>query len=156
MRLVRFRLTAVDDSGPFQRVSGRGEGGEILEGLYRPQFDGFTTVPKIGALGYALFDGSRERGIVQGLESAGTRPTGQDPEAKVLYGPDGQKIEMKPGGGLKMSSPTGEVDLGSASGSMIKTIDGKLYLGGDPALGHVFAKVETESGPSPFVYARIG
>ncbi|WP_420104157.1 phage baseplate assembly protein domain-containing protein [Bosea sp. (in: a-proteobacteria)] len=145
MRLVRFRVTGVDDSGPFQRVSGRGEGGETFDRLYRPQTDGLTTIPRIGALGYALFDGSRERGIVQGLEHAEDRPAGET--GKVLYGPDGQKLRLKPGG---------EIEMKSKNGGAMTTVGDKLYLGGDPAAGHVFARVLTESGLSPFVFARVG
>lgn len=154
MRLVRFRLTAIDDSGPFQKVDGRGEGGEILRGLYRPQTDGLTTIPRIGALGFALFDGSRERGVVQALEHADDRPVGE--AGKVLYGPDGQRIRSKAGGGMEMEAPGG-VQMKGAAGLAVKTVDDRLYLGGDPdpASGHVFARVLTEAGASPFVYARV-
>lgn len=152
MRLVRFRVESVDDSGPFQKVTGRGEGGEILRDIYRPQPDGLNTIPKAGALGFALFDGSRERGIVQGLEHADERPTGET--GKVLYGPDGQRIRSKAGGGMEVEAPGG-LKMKGAAGMGVMTIGDKVYLGGDPAAGHTFSKVMTEAGASPFVFARI-
>lgn len=156
--LVRFRVTEVDDSGPIQMVSGRGEGGEILERIMRPQTDGLSTVPNIGSLGYALFDGSRERGIVQALENPDKRPGGQSDGMKVLYGPDGQKINLKPGGAIVMDGPGGQSMAMKENGDQVlkpKSAGGKVYLGGDPADGGTFAKVMTEGGASPFVYARI-
>lgn len=158
MRLVRFRVTAVDDGGPIQLVSGRGEGGEILENIMRPQTDGLSTVPNIGSLGYALFDGSRERGIVQGLENADKRPAGQADGTKVLYGPDGQKLNLKPGGAITMDGAGGQSFTMKENGDQVlkpKAAGGKIYLGGDPDDGGTFAKVMTEGGASPFVYARV-
>jgi phage gp45-like len=156
--LIRFRVISVDDSGEFQKVTGRGDGGAILENLYRPQSDGLTSVPESGALGYALFDGSRERGIVQGLETAGKRPSGQPTGTKILYGPDGQKLNLKPGGGLTMEGGGGQSLSMKENGDQVlkpKAAGGKVYLGGDPEDGGVFAKVMTEAGASPFVYARV-
>ena len=152
MRLVRFRVESVDDSGPFQKVTGRGEGGEILRDIYRPQPDGLSTIPKAGALGVALFDGSRERGIVQGLEHADERPAGET--GKLVYGPGGQRFRLKPSGEVQLEAPGG-LQMAGAAGPTVKTVGDKLYLGGDPDAGHVFAKVMTESGASPFVFARI-
>ncbi len=145
MSLVRFRVVSVKDDGPIQLVTGRGEGGERLVDLMRFQPDGLTTAPDVGSLGWAQFAGSRERGVVAGLENPDKRPKNQP--GKVLYGPDGQKIDMKPGGDISMTSQ---------SGSAVKTVGDQVYLGGDPAApGQTFARVQTLSGPSPFVWARI-
>lgn len=158
MSLVRFRVISVDDSGPIQLVTGRGEGGERLENIMRPQPDGLTTVPDVGSLGWAAFDGSRTRGIVQGLENPDKRPTGQAGGSKVLYGPDGQKINLKPGGAIAMEGAQGQSFGMNENGDQVlkpKAAGGKVYLGGDPEEGGVFAKVMTEAGASPFVYARV-
>lgn len=159
MSLVRFRLISVDDSGPFQKVTGRGEGGEILRDIYRPQTDGLTTVPEVGSLGWASFaGGSRERGIVQGLEKDGKRPTGQATGTKTLYGPDGQKLDLKPGGSINLTGGNGQrLDVKPGGDMVMKPggAGGKLYLGGDPADGGVFSRVMTEAGPSDIVYAKV-
>lgn len=159
MSLVRFRLISVDDSGPFQKVTGRGEGGEILRDIYRPQPDGLTTVPVEGSLGWATFaGGSRERGIVQGLERGGSRPAGQASGMKTLYGPDGQKLDLKPGGAVTLSGGNGQSLEVKPNGDMAlkpKEAGGKVYLGGDPADGGTFGRVQTELGFSPFVYAKV-
>lgn len=158
MSLVRFRVISVDDTGPIQKVTGRGEGGERLENIMRPQPDGLTTVPEVGSLGWAQFAGSRERGIVSGLENPDKRPKGQPAGGKVLYGPDGQKLNLKPGGGIAIEGAGGQTFGMNENGDQVlkpKAIGGKVYLGGDPADGGVFARVMTESGASPFVYAKV-
>lgn len=158
MSLVRFRVISVDDSGPIQKVTGRGEGGERLVNLMRPQPDGLTTVPEPGSLGWAQFAGSRERGLVAGLENPDKRPGGQPNGSKVLYGPNGQKLSLKPGGGVTFEGGNGQSFGMNANGDVVlkpKAIDGMVYLGGDPVDGGVFARVMTEGGASPFVYARV-
>lgn len=158
MSLVRFRVISVDDSGPIQKVTGRGEGGERLENLMRPQPDGLTTVPEVGSLGWAQFAGSRERGIVAGLENPDKRPNGQAGGTKIVYGPQGQKFRMTADGSISLEGAQGQSFGMKQSGDQVlkpKAIGGKVYLGGDPADGGVFARVMTESGPSPFVYARV-
>jgi len=148
VEMVRFRLTDVDDSGEFSEVAGRGAGGERLEKLYRPQQDGMSSSPKDGALGVALFDRSRENGMVISLESSEDRPKGQERGGKTVYGPNGQAYVMKPDGSVMLKAEAGDQLIAP------KEAGGKVYLGGDPAKGHQFAKVMTESGPSPFVWAR--
>ncbi|MDP3407230.1 phage baseplate assembly protein [Bosea sp. (in: a-proteobacteria)] len=158
MSLVRFRVISVDDSGPIQKVTGRGEGGERLENLMRPQPDGLTTVPEVGSLGWAQFAGSRERGIVAGLENPDKRPSDQPGGSKILYGPDGQKLNLKPGGAISLEGGDGQTFGMKANGDQVlkpKAAGGKVYLGGDPADGGVFARVMTEAGASPFVFAKV-
>lgn len=158
MSQVRFRVISVDDSGPIQKVTGRGEGGERLENLMRPQPDGLTTVPEVGSLGWAQFAGSRERGIVAGLENPDKRPAGQASGSKVLYGPDGNRINLKPGGAITMEGGDGQTFEMKPNGDLVlkpKVAGGKLYLGGDPADGGVFSPVMTAAGASPFVFARV-
>jgi phage gp45-like len=155
---VRFRVISVDDSGPIQKVTGRGEGGERLEDLMRPQPDGLTTVPDVGSLGWAQFAGSRERGIVAGLENPDKRPSGQASGTKVFYGANGQKFRMSPDGAITMEGGDGQTFGMKANGDQVlkpKAAGGKVYLGGDPADGGVFARVMTEAGASPFVFARV-
>lgn len=148
VEMVRFRADSFDDSGEFGQVTGRGAGGEKLD-LYRPQQDGVSTAPKKGAMGIALFDRSRENGVVIALESPGDRPKGQDEGGKTVYGPNGQAYVMKPDGSVMLKAEQGDQLIAP------KEAGGKVYLGGDPAKGHSFAKVMTESGPSPFVWARF-
>lgn len=150
VEMVRFRLTGFDDADEFAKVSGRGTGGEKFENLYRPQADGISTAPKDGALGVALFDRSRENGVVISVESAEDRPKGQATGGKTVYGPNKQAYVLKPDGSITMKSEEGDQVLAP------KEDGGKVYLGGDPSKGHVFAKVMTDSGPSPYVWARIG
>lgn len=147
VEMVRFRADGFDDSGEFGKVTGRGAGGEQLD-LYRPQQDGISTAPKKGAMGIALFDRSRENGLVIALESPGDRPKGQEEGGKTVYGPNGQAYVMKPDGSIMLKAEAGDQIIAP------KEAGGKVYLGGDPAKGHQFAKVMTESGPSPFVWAR--
>ncbi len=147
VEMVRFRVTDSDDGGEYSKLSGRGAGGEHLD-LYRPQQDGISTRPKKGALGIALFDRSRENGVVISVESSGERPKGQDEGGKTVYGPNGQAYVMKPDGSVMLKAEAGDQIITP------KEAGGKVYLGGDPAKGHQFAKVMTESGPSPFVWAR--
>ncbi|MFC5391615.1 hypothetical protein [Bosea vestrisii] len=147
VEMVRFRVTDSDDGGEYSKLSGRGAGGEQLE-LYRPQQDGISTRPKKGALGIALFDRSRENGVVISVESAGERPKGQEEGGKTVYGPNGQAYVMKPDGSVMLKAEAGDQIITP------KEAGGKVYLGGDPAKGHQFARVMTESGASPFVWAR--
>ena len=149
VEMVRFRVTGSDDGGEFSQLSGRGAGGETLEKLYRPQQDGISTRPKTGALGLALFDRSRENGVVISVESPGERPKGQEEGGKTVYGPNGQAYVMKPNGSILMKAAQGDQIIAPKPGG------GRVYLGGDPADGGSFAKVMTESGPSPFVWARF-
>ena len=83
VEMVRFRVTDSDDGGEYSKLSGRGAGGEQLD-LYRPQQDGISTRPKKGALGIALFDRSRENGVVIAVESPGDRPKGQAEGGKTV------------------------------------------------------------------------
>lgn len=149
VEMVRFRVTDSGDGDEFATVSGRGAGGEQLDNILRPQPDGISTRPKKGALGFALFDRSRENGLVVAIESSDDRPKGQQEGGKTVYGPTGQAYVMKPDGSVMLKAEQGDQVIAP------KEDGGKVYLGGDPAKGHSFAKVMTESGPSPFVWARF-
>lgn len=150
VEMVRFRVTESDDSGEFSSLSGRGTGGEKLDNIYRPQPDGVSTRPKAGALGVALFDRSRENGVVISVETPEDRPRDQAIGGKTIYGPDKQAYIMKPDGSIMLKAEKGDQVIVPKDG------DGKVFIGGDPAKGHAFARVLTEGGPSPFVWARYG
>lgn len=79
------------------------------------------------------------------------KPTGQKP----VYKNESEQFFEITDDGTENTNKAHAMRLPDGTAVIVR--DGKVYLGGDPAKGHQFAKVMTEGGvPSINVYARTG
>lgn len=161
--LFRTELTGVDDSGEMQLGSGYGYAGEDLDKVHVVRQHGLASRAPKGSHGIGIA-GSGERGLVAflGLEDPNSRPKNLEEGQAVLYDSTGNATRMlgKDGvwhdAGTRPQKMTGDtLSLQGKSDVAFGSSGGKTYLGGDGKTGS-YARVMTESGPSPFVYARIG
>lgn len=137
--LHRGVVKKVSDGPKWQELQVELLSGEIIDGVERPQSFGDTSVPKPGAEVIVSFvGGSRSHPVALVVDDRSYRPTDLPEGTKAIYAPDGSILKIVPD-----------------QHAVFDTNEKPQYLGGDPAKGHTFAKVMTESGPSPFVYARI-
>jgi phage gp45-like len=148
--LRRASIVSVDDSGDQQLVNLTGLSSEQMAKIVRVLPHGFGSNPPAGAEGiFKSLGGRADRGMFIGGEYSKVRQRNLSSGNAVLYDDQGNVVWMKSSLGILAKTAQGDIKFRPADGK-------KVYLGGDPAEGHVFAKVQTESGPSPFVFARIG
>ena len=159
--LFRTELTGVDDTGEMQTGSGYGYAGEEVDKVQIVRQHGLASHAPKGSHGIGIA-GSGERSLVAflGLEHQDHRPRDLKEGNTTLYDAKGNATRMLGDDGIwhdaddrpqKMTGKT--VDLKATENASIS--GKKVYLGGDGKSGS-YARVMTESGPSPFVYARIG
>lgn len=159
--LFRTELTGVDDKGEMQLGSGYGYAGEDLDKVHVVRQHGLASHAPKGSHGIGIAN-SGERGLVAflGLEHPDNRPRDLEEGNTTLYDAKGNATRMLGKDGIwhdasdrpqKMTGKTVAIEASEEAHVSGK----KVYLGGDGKTGS-YARVMTESGPSPFVYARVG
>ncbi|MGU3665800.1 phage baseplate assembly protein [Methylobacterium sp. A49B] len=159
--LFRFELQETDDRGELQTGKGYGYPGEEFDGHHIVRQHGLASNAPVGSHGIGVA-GSGERGLVAilGLEHQDYRPRDQKPGQTTIYDDKGNVSRYLGKDGIwhdakdapqKMTGKTVAIEAKENAHVSGK----KVYLGGDGKTGS-YARVMTESGPSPFVYARIG
>lgn len=104
----RVEVVKVDDSKPIQMVTVMGLADEYFELPYRGQGHGLTSVPKVGAIGYAfLVNGRPDQAMLFGLEHPDDRPKNLESGEATMYATPGQKVEMKSNGDVLIKSAGG-------------------------------------------------
>jgi phage gp45-like len=161
--LFRTELTGVDDTGELQLGSGTGYASDDFDKVHVVRQHGLASHAPKGSHGIGIA-GSGERSLVAflGLEDPNSRPRNLQEGQTVLYDSTGNATRMLGTDGIwhdagaraqKMTGDT--LSLQGKSDVSFGSTGGKTYLGGDGKTGS-YARVMTENGPSPFVYARIG
>ena len=103
----RCVLQAIDDSKGVQVAKVSLLEGEVKE-MERFQQYGFTSVPKAGAEGIAVFvGGNREHGIVLSIDNRKVRLKGLDDGHVAIYDESGTKIQLKNDGALDIETSSG-------------------------------------------------
>lgn len=161
LSLFRFEHEETDDSGDQQFLKGKGVAGEELTGVHRVMPFGFASHAPKGAHSLAVAaHGQRDLVVALGVEDAATRQKNLPQGTGKLYDAQGNVIFMAGLSGLQSIAKAGKNRVQSEQDDVIvepKPSGGKqVYLGGDPAKGHIFSPVVTVAGPSPYVQARIG
>lgn len=156
--ITRARLTGVDDSGDHQTADFSGHASEKMTGVIRMQSHGLSSVPPDDAYGYAMRLGESDRMVALGFETAG-RPKSLNRGAVALYDAHGKVlkfVETKADydGGAKdyRQRNVKRVQLDADTEYWIKPAPGASIFLGQQA---PWAKVMTEAGPSPHVYASV-
>jgi len=104
----RVEVVKVDDRDGVQKVTVMGLADEYFELSYRGQGHGLTSVPKVGAVGYAfLANGRPDQAILMGLEDPNTRPKERQEGEAVMYGGNDQVVEHKANGDTILKTPNG-------------------------------------------------
>ena len=141
--IFRFQSTAVDDSGPVQKVSGLGAASEALSGIIRPGHFGLASNAPVGAHGIALSPrGQADLAVLLGLEDPASRRTNLTPGQCQLYDSLGNVIFMGLSNGISISAASGDVVVKAGGG-------GKIHLNGPGG-----SPVMTQAGPSSVVFAN--
>ncbi len=105
----RVEVISVDDSEGIQKVRVQGLADEIFELPLRGQAHGMTSVPKVGAVGYAFLVGGRpDEAFLMGLEHPDDRPKNLASGESTMYATPGQKVEMKANGEVIIRSVNGQ------------------------------------------------
>jgi phage gp45-like len=173
--LRRATILKVDDSGPQQLVDLQGLASDMPRKVVRILPHGFSSNPPAQSEGILKSLGGRsDRAQFIGGEHPQYRQKNLPSGNAVLYDDKGNVVWMKGAGGIAVTTKQGGVAVTAASASSFEvksgdltiTVDGGnvyvdpkgqiVYLGGNPNNGGVFDQVMTQSGPSPYVYARIG
>lgn len=161
--LFRAEVKDTDDTGEIQTAGGYGYAGEEMAGAQVVRQHGLASHAPKGSHGIGLAgSGERSQVVLLGLEHQDHRPRGLKEGNTTIYDAGGNATRYLGDDGIwhdagkhaqKMTGDTlslqGKKDVNFGSSG------GKTYLGGDGKSGR-YARVMTESGPSPFVYARIG
>jgi phage gp45-like len=107
--IVRFVVTAVEEKGGLQYISGRSLAGEYLPKVLHLEAHGMSGSPPLGSIGLAMPMGSnRDQMVCIGLESPGKRPTGLGAGHAVLYDADGNQIYI---GNSKITITAPDVEI---------------------------------------------
>lgn len=150
--LRRASITKTDDAGDQQLVDVTGLASEAMTKIVRDFPHGISSNAPAGSDGLLLSLGGRsDRAIMIGGQNATSRPRNLPVGATVLYDDKGNVVFLKGANGIQIDASKGRV--------YVKPEDGQfVYLGGKgPDLdGHSYDFVETSSGPSVNVKARIG
>jgi phage gp45-like len=151
--LRRGTVLQTDDSGSQQMLTRlRGLASEQFSGVYRAQPHGLSSHPPAGAEGIFLALGGRsDRLLALGFEHKDYRHKNLREGESVLYDSAGNVLLARTDKGVLIKNKDGHIVVDPSEAKKEK----KVYLGGDPDKKHSFAKVATEAGPSPYVYARI-
>lgn len=105
--LARVVLSRIDDSKKMQLVQLTALDGETRENVERVQNYGFTSVPKPGAEGVAVFVGGyRDHGLVVAMDDRRYRPTGLQAGEVAVYTDQGDKVVIERGGTIRVTAST--------------------------------------------------
>lgn len=111
LMIGRCVLKAVDDSKGLQALQVEALKGEILDQIERVQNYGFTSVPLPGAEGFVAFiNGDREHGIVLAVDDRRYRLKNQAKGEVAIYTDEGDKIHLKRGNTIEVSTTTLQVN----------------------------------------------
>lgn len=147
--LRRASVVKVDDSGSQQKLNLRGLASDRPEEIVRILPHGFSSNPPENSEGVLLALGGRsDRVMFLGGEHKDYRQKNLPKGTAVLYDHKGNVIYARSDKGILVKAKQDHVIVQPQQGK-------RVYLGGNPEDGHQFAKVMTEDGPSPHVYARI-
>lgn len=159
--LFRAEVKETDDSGQIQTAAGYGYAGEEMAGAQVVRQHGLASHAPKGSHGIGLAgSGERAQVVLLGLEHQDHRPRDLKEGNTTIYDAGGNATRYLGDDGIwhdakdRPQRMTGKTvgleasDTGYVAGK-------KVYLGGDGKTGR-YARVMTEAGPSPFVYARIG
>lgn len=159
--VFRTEIRETDDSGDLQKLKKiLGYADEEITDAHRVSPFGFSSHAPVGSHGIAVAArGQRDLVAVLGAEHAPSRPKNLTAGQAALYDDKGNIIRMFGDGGMHIFGKKQDMTIESDKDNIFVKIDAgggkKIYLGGNPSEGGTFAKVATESGYSPFVYARI-
>jgi phage gp45-like len=143
MDAFRFQATSTDDTGEVQKVSGQGYPGESPSNILRAAHFGRSYHAPKGSHGPAISPlGHADKMVLLGLEHPAYRKKNLPEGAQVLYDAAGNLIFFNLANGLTIST---------ASGDLVMTTAGKIYLGGAEGASPVM----TEAGPSSVVFAKV-
>lgn len=152
--ITRGTLVAVDDSGPWQKITVRGFAGEEFSEVLRAQSHGFASNPPVGATGTFLRHGSSDRLTALGFEAEG-RAKDLPPGASALYNADGTiwkllpaKADLDHGGKNHHARRIAKQKVEASDWVQIEAK--AIYLGLPP-----YFPVMTTAGPSKHVFAGI-
>lgn len=105
--ISRVVLSRVDDSKKMQTVQLTVLDGETRESVERVQNYGFTSVPKPGAEGVAVFVGGyRDHGLVVAMDDRRYRLTGLQAGEVAVYTDQGDKVVIERGGTIRITAST--------------------------------------------------
>lgn len=157
--LRRATVQKTDDSGTQQILKKMtGLKTESFEDVYRPQSHGFSSHAPSGSEGlYLALGGRSDRLVALGFEHKDKRIRNLSEGNAVLYDDKGNVAWMQGTGGISLNAKTGTVGITSQDNKVfVKPASGQMvFLGGDGTDG-AYDFVETVSGPSINVKARIG
>lgn len=163
-----------------QTVDARLLHNELLTAIerFQPAY-GFSSVPlppdqdgkKAAEVIAGFINGNRSHPVVIAIDDRRHRPQNWQPGEGGLYDDQGQQVYLSRSG-IKITGGTNKLPLTVTVGNATLTIadgkitakvnktavqvtDGLVYLGGDPADGGTFDFVETVSGPSTVVKAKL-
>lgn len=123
--ISRVVLSRVDDSKKMQLVQLTALDSETRENVERVQNYGFTSVPKPGAEGVAVFVGGyRDHGLVVAVDDRRYRPTGLQAGEVAVYADSGSRVLLKANGDVEITPGSGLVKVTGdvqADGISLKT-----------------------------------
>jgi phage baseplate assembly protein V len=149
----RALIEAVTDSGDLQTIKVQTAHGESVEGLQRVGSYGFAVNPKAGAEAVILsLGGNREHSIVIACEDRRYRLKSLAEGEVALYTDEGDKILLKRGNKVEITTQTFEVNtnkaaIKNAQGDFVESVAALL----DAIMG---ATTATAIGPQPLVSAQ--
>lgn len=158
----RFEVTGDIEEAGQQLLNGAGRAGEVPTKVLSSQQHGFASRLPAGSLGFQVaFGGRSAQRVILGGENPAMRPNLQTGNA-AIYDHNGHILKViDEGMTIDVKDQTVEMRQGSLKITVTDNdafievgADKKVYLGGNPD-DHTFAKVQTQSGPSLNVYARI-
>ena len=134
----RVVLSRVDDSKKMQLVQLTVLDGETRESVERVQQYGFTSVPKPGAEGVAVFVGGyRDHGLVVAMDDRRYRLTGLQAGEVAVYTDQGDKVVIERGGTIRVTAATKVVisaPLVELAGNTEAAVKGTTFRSADAAL----------------------
>jgi phage baseplate assembly protein V len=146
----RAIIEAVTDSGDLQTLKITTVTGETLEGLQRVGTYGLASVPQAGAEAVILsLGGNREHSIVIACEDRRYRLKGLADGEVALYSDEGDKIILKRGNKIEITTETFTVNTTKAE---IKNTQGEFFATVAATLDAIMAaKTATSIGLQPLV-----
>ena len=108
----RVRITEVDDSDEFMKITAVGLPGETFSFSIHKQSHGMTAHPTIGSVGTVmLMNGQPDQAILMSIENPQMRPKNRAEGEVTVYGPKGQTQDHDKDGNIIVKSPNGIVHI---------------------------------------------
>ena len=182
LNVVRGTLHKADDTHRMQTADVRLMHNELLTGVERFQPYGHSSVPlppdangkKAAEVLVVFIHGNRSHPVIIAVDDRRYRPKNWQPGDAGLYHYKGQTAKLVENGWIYDAGSEKKPHVTTVGNATLTVADGKItaqvggasgpaavvksdfvYLGGDPDQGGTFAFVETVSGPSTRVKARI-